>query len=74
MPKPAVQTANSLGAVEDKVQSMEELIVEGLLVDGVHHKQWYIERIAEAVGMDLYRLRAKQEAVCGYSWDPGIAP
>lgn len=33
--------------------SLEDLIIEALYCDGGHHKQWYLEQIAETIGMEL---------------------
>jgi len=30
-----------------------ELFVDALYIDGAHHKQWYLWKIAEALGIDL---------------------
>ena len=32
---------------------VKELILDGLLTDGGHHKQWYLEEIAKALDIDL---------------------
>lgn len=48
--------------------------VSGLLVDGAHHKQWCLERVLEALGVDLAELRDTLEGM-GYGWsEEGIAP
>lgn len=48
-------------------RSVKQLIVEGLCIDGAHHKQWYLEQIAEVIGIDLSDIRD-----IGYT--QGIAP
>lgn len=48
--------------------SVQKLASEGLKTDGAHHKQWYIERIFEAIGGDLADLWE------GVDWDEGSAP
>lgn len=49
--------------------------IEGLYVDGAHHKQWYLERILEASGVDLNELKRivtlEENAL---EWEKGIAP
>ena len=30
-----------------------ELALEGLTIDGAHHKQWYLEEIVKALGCDV---------------------
>jgi len=50
-----------------------DLATNGLLTDGAHHKQWYLEQILIAFGADLDNL-SKELKEEGYSWDRGIAP
>ncbi len=35
------------------ISTIEQLITEGLQTDGGHHKQWYLEQIAVALGINL---------------------
>jgi hypothetical protein len=44
----------------------KDLIIRALRTDGAHHKQWYLERLADLLGLNLDPLRD------GY--EPGIAP
>lgn len=61
--------------LSDKI---EDLAVDGLLVDGGHHKQWYLEQILKVLGVDLALLRAKLRTPDQngdfYEWQDGIAP
>ena len=50
-----------------------EYLISGLLTDGEHHKQWYIERAILALGFSLDDLR-EEAASDGYKWEDGIAP
>lgn len=50
-----------------------QLVVSGLLTDGGHHKQWFLERIAEALGYSVDYLREKLQEL-DYDFDEGIAP
>lgn len=50
-----------------------ELCVEGLLTDGNHHKQWYLEEILKKSGYDLKILKERLNDK-GYSWEAGIPP
>jgi len=43
---------------------VEDLIIEGLMTDGEHHKQWYLEEILRRLGGDPDEL----------GHDPGVAP
>lgn len=49
-----------------------QLAIHGLLTDGGHHKQWYLERILEALNVNLTQLRIDL-VKDGYDWDEGIA-
>lgn len=33
--------------------TVRDLIIGGLCTDGGHHKQWYLEQIAKALGIEL---------------------
>ena len=44
----------------------KDLILRGLRTDGAHHKQWYLERLADLLGLDLDPLRD--------GFEEGIAP
>ena len=46
-------------------ETVKDLIIEGLCNDGAHHKQWYLERIAEVLGIEL---------VQELDYEKGIAP
>jgi len=46
--------------------SIKDLIIEALLTDGEHHKQWYLEQIAKKIGLDLKHFKGQ--------YDKGIAP
>ena len=60
----------------DDIERAIELIKEGLCTeDGGHHKQWYLEQIAEALGYDLQDLRREiMSERTEEAWEPGIAP
>jgi hypothetical protein len=45
----------------------------GLLVDGAHHKQWYLEQILLALGTNLDELRIQLDAE-NYRWHEGVTP
>ncbi len=50
-----------------------ELATDGLLTDGEHHKQWYLEQILERLGINLEAHR-KALGDEGYDWEDGIVP
>ncbi len=55
------------------VEKAREFAISGLLTDGGWRKQWYLERILEALDVDLKELQAAL-AVGGYVWEKGVAP
>jgi len=57
--------------MDDKIDVQRAIMYakDGLVTDGANHKQWYLERILEELGVDLAVL------VCdGLEWDEGVAP
>ena len=57
----------------EAVQKIEEWATAGLLTEGGHHKQYCLEQILVALGIDLEKLRAEL-LEDDYDWEPGIAP
>ncbi len=59
-----------------KTLNKDEIVdwaISGLLTDGEHHKQWYLEQILKSCGVNLIKLRQdllKED----YNWEKGIAP
>ena len=47
-------------------ETVKTLILNGLITDGAHHKQWYLEQIAKILGIDL------KEELHGY--EKGMPP
>lgn len=37
----------------EQIEEVKELLANALYIDGEHHKQWYLWKIAEALGLDL---------------------
>ena len=54
-------------------ETIKEVIIDGLLTDGAHHKQWFLEQIALKLGFDLSEIR-KELLAEDYDWDDGIIP
>ena len=50
-----------------------DLIVDGLLIDGGHHKQYYLEKLLGYFENDIEGLKKELE-LDGYVWESGIAP
>lgn len=44
------------------------LVIEGLCIDGGHHKQWYLEEVLRMLDKDVEKMREMHD------WDKGIAP
>lgn len=63
----AAEEAKRQMDADSNLEEILELIVAGLQTDGAHHKQWYLERILEAVAPDYYRQHK-------YQWQEGKAP
>ncbi len=40
-----------------EVQYLDDLIAEGLQIDGAHHKQWYLEQVLLRMGYEESDLR-----------------
>lgn len=62
----------SLGEMEKQPPSYELALawaIDGLYCDGGCHKQWFLERIIEALGDDLACV-----VVSHGDWEDGIAP
>lgn len=38
---------------QEESYSVAELLAGAVTTDGAHHKQWYLERIAERLGISL---------------------
>jgi len=62
------------GTEQVDVEKAQELAVDGLFTDGGHHKQWYLERVLEALGVDLQAMRLEQLQEGWMDWEEGIAP
>lgn len=62
------------------IEKARELAICALLNTEVHHKQWYIERTLEALGVNLNKLQKEieqEEPDDGnedWPWKMGIAP
>ena len=59
-------------AVKEFAEKVKELVIDGLITDGSHHKQWYLEQILIALGIDVDKLHEEYER--DYDWERGIAP
>jgi deoxyribodipyrimidine photolyase len=55
------------------IEKAIDLATDGLLRDGGHHKQWFLEEILKALDVDLDQLR-KDLLANDYDWEEGIAP
>ena len=47
------------------METIRELLIDGLTIDGGHHKQYYLDQIQQLLGFKL-------EEVCDF--EEGIAP
>lgn len=56
-----------------KDMDVEEILLEGLFVDGAHHKQWYLEQALIKLEFDLEKEFQKWLEDEEYGeWEPGI--
>lgn len=62
--RPAIPENYDPDSYDPQLLGVQDLIAWALACDGGHHKQWFIEKIAERLGMDL----------SGLGHEPGIAP
>lgn len=53
---------------QDKLFKILQLTLDGLWIDGINHKQWYLEQILEALGISVEEWREKGD------WDKGVQP
>jgi hypothetical protein len=54
--------------IEEQNYNAKLMVMDALLTDGAQHKQWYLERILEAIGYDPETLHSDLK------WERGIAP
>ena len=54
-------------------EKLVRLATEGLLTDGGHHKQWYLEQILIELEVNLNELEEELEKE-DFGWERGIAP
>ena len=47
-----------------KMSEIRELVIDALITEGGHHKQWYLIQIAKKLGIDLNE----------YDIEEGVAP
>lgn len=55
------------------LDKINELAINGLLTEQMDHKQWYLIRLLEELGVNIKDLREQIEKE-GYDFDEGIAP
>lgn len=55
------------------IDKINELAINGLLTEEMDHKQWYLIRLLEELGVNIKDLREQIEKE-GYDFDEGIAP
>lgn len=55
------------------IEDVKELAIDGLMTDGGHHKQWFLEQILLRLGFDLDEID-RELSESDYMWERGIAP
>ena len=58
----------------EQVRQIEAIVREALWSHGKHHKQWYLERVALTLGLDLGQLDHEMARAGNVDREPGIAP
>jgi len=53
---------------QDSRDKVVKYLITGLMADGVHHKQFYLEQAFRALCEDEYVDKAKEE----FGWEDGI--
>jgi len=48
-------------------ETIYDLVISALMIDGEHHKQWYLEQILKRLGHNPEEMRS-------VFWDEGVAP
>jgi len=64
---------NKRKAISNLLVDVADLAIAGLLTDGAHHKQWYLEEILKVLGCDLEKIKEELKVKDG-DWLSGIAP
>lgn len=54
---------------DKRLSNAINLAIEGLFCDGGHHKQWYLEEVLRALGVDLAVVLMDEG-----DWEDGKAP
>ena len=62
---------DEIGDIKDK--TIKDLLIDGLITDGAHHKQWYLEQLLIKLGFDLDKVREEIQKE-GYDFEEGIPP
>jgi hypothetical protein len=39
--------------IKDKLVKVRELVEDGIMIDGEHHKQWALVEIGKIIGIDI---------------------
>lgn len=67
--------ADSRNVIHESLRDTDvmNVLVEGLITDECHHKQWYIEQALLKLGANLDELRVELERD-DYGWEDGIVP
>ena len=53
--------------LEGRIETAANLAIDGLYIDGSHHKQYYLEQILDALNYNLLSVRDSEG-----EWEPGI--
>lgn len=57
--------------VKDLMENIMRFALEGVMTDGGHHKQYYLEQIIRELSQDKNAIKTLREE---FGWEEGIAP
>lgn len=58
---------------DTKNAAIKDLLINGLITGGAHHKQWHLEQLLIELGFDLDKIREDIQKE-GYDFEEGIPP
>jgi hypothetical protein len=59
---------------QQEISHIRDMACEGMLTDGDHHKQWYLEQILDTVTKGGIQKALDSASAQGYNIERGIAP
>jgi len=60
--------------MDEKIEQIRHLATAALYESSKHHKQWYLEKILEATGVELEEFAHEMLRANCREWEKGVAP